>query len=124
MGLMELIHQRVVPPGHVVLWWLGQSSFVLKSPAGMIVAIDPYLTNSCGEIAVGSGLSVDRLFPSLILPEHLRVDVIALSHSHQDHCDPKTIEGHKASGGKGPFVATGETMEKLVSLGIAQDDIL
>src|ERR1700680_3488348 len=47
---------------------LGQSSFILKSPDGMIVAIHPYLTNSCGESAVGSGLSVDRLFPSLILP--------------------------------------------------------
>jgi L-ascorbate 6-phosphate lactonase len=54
----------------------------------------------------------------------LDVDVFAFTHSHQDHCDPETVLFFRASGRKATFVAPGETMEKLESLGIPRDEIL
>jgi L-ascorbate 6-phosphate lactonase len=124
MNLNDQIRRYELRQGHVGLWWLGQASFVLKSPRGKLIAIDPYLTNSCSETAGSGGLDVDRLFPPLISPEQLHVDAIAFTHSHQDHCDPKTIAGYRSAGGRGPFVATGETMEKLAGMGIPSGQIL
>jgi L-ascorbate 6-phosphate lactonase len=124
LQLDQRIRECEISPGHVGLWWLGQASFIVKSPRGTTIAIDPYLTNSCKETAGDSSLDVDRLFPSPIIPGHLNVSAIALTHSHQDHCDPETIEGYRAAGGKGPYIATGETMEKLAALGIPSNEIL
>jgi L-ascorbate 6-phosphate lactonase len=70
------------------------------------------------------GVNSDRLFPPPILPSDLDVDVIALTHSHQDHYDPETITAFRASGRRATYVAPGETMEKLLGLGIPQDEIL
>src|SRR4029077_5471228 len=47
---------------------------------------------------------------------------IAFTHSHGDHCDPETILRHRRAGRKPRYVAPGETVEKLVRLGIAEDD--
>ncbi|HEX4427555.1 MAG TPA: MBL fold metallo-hydrolase [Terriglobales bacterium] len=120
----QQIRECQVSPGHIALWWLGQASFILKSPQGVTIAIDPYLTNSCKETAGASPLDVDRLFPSPIFPERLKVSAIALTHSHQDHCDPQTINGYRSAGGRGPYVATGETKDKLAALGVPEEEIL
>jgi L-ascorbate 6-phosphate lactonase len=123
MILMEDIKRHTVSAGSITLWWLGQASFILKSPLGITVAIDPYLTNSCQEGAAQEGFDCDRKFPPSIRPEELAVDVIALTHSHQDHCDPETITRHRVSGFRGPYVAPGETMEKLLTLGVEQKEV-
>lgn len=123
MELEQRIRECVIPPGHMGLWWLGQAGFILKSPR-VTIAIDPYLTNSCHENAVSSAVNVDRLFPVPIAPSRLQVDAIAFTHSHQDHCDPQTIAAYRSAGGKGPFVATGETMDKLAAMGVPNSEIL
>ena len=102
MKLIQSIQAHGVPNGAVTLWWLGQASFILKSPKGRVLAIDPYLTNSCKDAAAKAGFNADRLFPTLIEPGDLTVDVIALTHSHQDHCDPETIAGYRSAGALGP----------------------
>lgn len=124
MTLIEEIKLCIVPPFSVALWWLGQSSFVLKSPSGTTLAIDPYLSNSCKEPALRVGLDYDRRSIPPIEPEALSVDAIALTHSHQDHCDPETITRHRASGFRGPYLAPGETMEKLTGLGVSPAEII
>ena len=124
MGLDQRIRECEVSSGHVALWWLGQAGFILKSAGGTTIAIDPYLTNSCYETAGNSDLDVNRLFPPPIAPGELKVDAIALTHSHQDHCDPKTIQAYRVAGGDGMFVAPGETAEKLAAMGIPGDKIL
>jgi len=124
MKLVQAIQAHAVPNGAVTLWWLGQASFIIKSPNGRVIAIDPYLTNSCKDVAAKAGFNADRSFPSLIEPGELDVDVIALTHSHQDHCDPETIAGYRSAGGKGPYVAPGETMDKLLSWGVPRDEVI
>jgi L-ascorbate 6-phosphate lactonase len=124
MQLGEQIRECGIFAGRLGLWWLGQASFILKSPGGVTIALDPYLTNSCKEDARDSILDVNRQFPSPIAPEQLKVSAIALTHSHQDHCDPKTITSYRAAGGRGPFIAPGETVEKLSAIGVTNDEIL
>ena len=47
MGLSQTILDYAVPPRSATLWWLGQAGLIVKSPAGALVAVDPYLTNHC-----------------------------------------------------------------------------
>jgi len=124
MTLMAEIRQQTIPVGSVGLWWLGQASFIVKSSSGTTLAIDPYLTDSCKKGAAKDGFDCGRKFPTLIQPEDLAVSVIALTHSHQDHCDPETIVRHRSSGFHGSYVAPGETMEKLLTFGVPQDEIV
>ena len=92
-----------VPAGSIALWWLGQAGFVFKSPAGKLVAIDPYLSNSCKAIGEAHGFNFDRLVPPPLTPADLTaVDLYAMTHSHGDHLDPETLAGYRAAGGTGP----------------------
>ena len=44
--LWREIQQTEVSAGSLAFWWLYQAGIVLKSPAGAIVAVDPYLSES------------------------------------------------------------------------------
>lgn len=119
---MKQVRQFQVPEGSITLWWLGQAGFIVKSPGGKIVAIDPYLSNSCKAIGDQCGFDMDRLVAPPILPaDLLGVDAYAMTHSHQDHLDPETLGPYRAAGGVGPFVAPPETIEKLLSMGVPQN---
>jgi len=99
MSLMAEIRAFQVPRGAVAIWWLGQNSFLFKSPEGTVVSTDLYLTNSCVQVAP-PGMDFNRKVPVLIAPGEVDVDVYCCTHSHQDHADPETIEGlrHKDAG--------------------------
>jgi L-ascorbate 6-phosphate lactonase len=115
----EQLRRQAVPPGSLVLWWLGQIGFILKSPAGKLIAVDPYLSNSCKAIGEAAGINMDRLVPPPLEPADLAdVDLYAITHSHGDHLDPETLAGYRAAGGTGPFLAPAETAEKLRGLGV------
>jgi L-ascorbate metabolism protein UlaG (beta-lactamase superfamily) len=124
MTLMQEIRKSLVPNSGVGMWWLGQAGFIFKSPAGQLLAIDPYLTNSHKEEAASAGFNVDRIFPSPISPEELDVDAIVLTHSHADHCDPATVTRYRSAGGRGPFLVPGETMDKLLALGVPREEVV
>lgn len=74
-NLMERILSKEVAGGHVSCWWLGGSGFVLKTPAGAIVCLDPYLSN-CVESIFG----VKRAFAAPIEPHDLRADEMISTH--------------------------------------------
>jgi len=114
------VNRYMTPPGSVTLWWLGQAGFIIKSPAGKTVVLDPYLSNSCQPLGQQEGLNMDRQAPAPISPSELAgIDLYVLTHSHQDHMDPETLSAYRSNGGKGPYLAPAETVEKLHSLGVA-----
>jgi L-ascorbate 6-phosphate lactonase len=118
----EELHEHQVPFGSITLWWLGQASFLCKSPAGALIAIDPYLTNACKALGDSVGYNMDRLVPPPLSPTDLvDIDLYAMTHSHPDHLDPETLEGYRSAGGQGPYVAPGETCEKLTESGVPED---
>jgi L-ascorbate 6-phosphate lactonase len=124
MKLRQQIHQHKVPARKVALWWLGQNGWILKSPAGKIIAIDPYLTNACKAIGAAADFNMDRLVAPPMAPGDLAgVDAYIMTHGHEDHLDPKTLLPYRAAGGRGPFVAPAETCEKLRKLGVPDAEI-
>jgi len=88
-SLMDEIRGFPVPPDKVAVWWLGQMGYIFKSPAGTMLGVDLYLSDTCS----GSErpLDLSRRVPVLIEPEDLQVDVFACTHNHRDHTDPGTI---------------------------------
>ena len=91
MNLMREIRDFSVPRNAVAVWWLGQNGYIFKSPGGLVVSTDLYLTNSCALAYAGAGINLDRRVPVLIQPEELDVDVFTCTHNHLDHTDPETI---------------------------------
>ena len=123
-GLRLALEKLRVPRGSVALAWLGQAGFVLKSPAGKLIAIDPYLSNSCAPLGASVGLNMDRMVPVLLAPAELKgFDALVFSHSHQDHVDPETIGPYLQAGGDGPYIAPHEAADKLRSLGASASRI-
>lgn len=113
-----------VPPDSLAVWWLGQAGFLLKSPGGVIAALDPYLSDSCAPATQALGMDFHRRYPPPLPPAELAgVDLYAVTHSHQDHLDPETLEGYRRAGGAGPYLAPAEAAEKLRSLGVPTDRI-
>lgn len=71
------------------LTWLGQAGYRLTASNGMVIYIDPYLSDSLRE---EKGETYVRQVP--IRPEDLtaHVDVLVLTHLHADHTDFATID--------------------------------
>lgn len=121
MKLHNQILNYKVPSRSVGLWWLGQSGFILKSPGGTVLALDPYLSDACKAIGVRAGIKMNRLVPIPMAPAELTgIDAYVITHGHEDHLDPQTLVPYRAAGGHGPFVAPPETIEKLRQLGIPE----
>jgi L-ascorbate 6-phosphate lactonase len=119
---MKQIQAHRVPAGSVALWWLGQAGFIVKTPKGVIAALDPYLSNSCKKIGDENDFRMDRLVPAPIAPKDLvGVDLYLITHSHQDHLDPETIEPYRKAGGAAKFLAPAEAQERLHSIGVPVD---
>lgn len=112
-----------VPPRTAAIWWLGQNGYIFKSPAGVTVALDLYLTNSCAALGGNSGLNLDRRVPVWIQPGELEVDVFACTHNHQDHTDPETI-ARLCRDRIGHFVGPQPSCEVFRRKGVSADRIL
>lgn len=109
--------------GSAVLWWLGQAGFIIKSPQGVVLALDPYLSNSCKKIGEQHGFRMDRQVAAPLAPKDLvGVDFYLITHSHNDHLDPATIGPYRKAGGKGRFLAPAEALEQLHSLGVPVEE--
>jgi L-ascorbate 6-phosphate lactonase len=118
--LMEEIRLTTVDTGTLALWFLGQNGWMVKSPGGSVVAIDPYLSDSCNPSR--RGLDLARQVPLLIAPEDLEADLLVCTHSHRDHADPITLRACAGSGRIGGFVGPGDTHKVFAEAGIAEAD--
>ncbi len=118
----DQLRNHLVPPGGITLWWLGQTGFVVKSPAGQLIVVDPYLSNACKSLGEAEGVNMDRLVPPPLAPADLvDVDLYVMTHSHADHLDPETLAGYREAGGRGPYAAPAETVVKLEGLGVSPE---
>jgi L-ascorbate 6-phosphate lactonase len=74
--LIRDINECQVSHGELVIWWMGQHSFVLKA-GQTVIYLDPFLTELPG-----------RLVAPLLRPEQVtNADIICGSHDHDDHID-------------------------------------
>ena len=75
-----------VAPGTAAGVWLGQGGYLFKSPGGVTVMADPYLSDAAEAV-----WGVRRAIPPVIDPARLTPDVLLVSHWHEDHLDPPTV---------------------------------
>lgn len=79
------------PGAGVTLWWLGQSGFLVKSSAG-VVLFDPYLSDSLTRKYERTQKPHVRMTRRAVDPALLAgIDVITSSHNHTDHLDADTL---------------------------------
>jgi L-ascorbate 6-phosphate lactonase len=83
--LLSDIESYLVETGKIVLWFLGGTGFVLKTPEQLIY-IDPYFGGSLPEFGV------IRMIPIPIDPSMIKeADVVLCTHEHEDHCNKESL---------------------------------
>lgn len=120
MDLMAEIRATQVARKTMALWFLGQNGWVVKSPAGRVLVVDPYLSDSCNPSR--RGLDLARRAPLLIAPDRLEADLLACTHSHRDHADPETLCPACRSGRIRGFLGPAQTQAAFAQAGVAETD--
>jgi L-ascorbate 6-phosphate lactonase len=85
-SLEDEIADLDVAPNTAACVWLGQGGYGLKSPAGVTVMADAYLSDFA-EAAWG----VRRAIPPVLDPARFTPDVFIATHWHEDHLDAPTV---------------------------------
>ena len=90
-AFLEDVSRAANEPGHLHLWWLGQSGFLIQWQAHHLL-MDPYLSDSLTRKYAGTSKLHVRMTERVIAPERLDfVDVVTSSHNHTDHLDSETL---------------------------------
>ncbi len=83
---LENFYNKVLNKGELLILWVGQAGFLIKSSDGTVVAIDLYLTDYGNRIK-----GFKRISPIFITPEDLKADIYITTHHHFDHFDNDAI---------------------------------
>lgn len=118
MSLMDAVNGFAVPKGGVTLWFLGQNGWIVKSPGGTTIVVDPYLSDRNN--GRRPGLDTARQVPLPLSPETLRVDLYLCTHSHADHACPETIAASRRAGTT-LFAGPPQALEVFAEAGIPAD---
>lgn len=117
-GLQEQIESFTVPERSIAIWFLGQNGWIVKSPGGTVIAVDPYLSDAIK--GRRPGLDTARQVPVPIAPDQLKADLYLCTHSHADHACPETILGAWKAGTR-RFAGPAETHSVFARAGIPED---
>jgi L-ascorbate metabolism protein UlaG (beta-lactamase superfamily) len=89
--LRREIEETRPAPGSLVIWWTGQSGYLIKSQSGLL-AIDLYLSEHLTEKYAASPRPHIRMTRAPLRGRDLHgVDLVLASHKHSDHLDPGTL---------------------------------
>jgi len=120
--LIEQI-ESPVPPGRLVLWWLGQSGFLFKSSGGLL-AVDLYLSEYLTRKYAGTDREHVRMTRSPLRGRDLRqVDLLLASHKHSDHLDPETAAELLEASPSAQLIIPAAIRDHALGLGISADRI-
>lgn len=107
----------------VVLAWLGQAGFLMRT-AAMNIVIDPYLSDSLAEKYRGKIFPHERMMPAPIDPEALQpIDIVLCTHGHTDHMDAATLGPLVDANSNCQFVMPAAEYGKAVACGVPADRI-
>lgn len=80
-----------VSDGHVRIWWLGQSGYLVQFERSHLL-LDPYLSDSLTSKYALTDKPHVRMTERVIDPARLDfIDVVTSSHNHTDHLDADTL---------------------------------
>ena len=79
------------PPKNFILWWLGQSGFLIKWRQDYLL-LDPYLSDSLTDKYSKTDKPHTRITEQTVNPKELDfVSIATSSHNHTDHLDSLTL---------------------------------
>jgi L-ascorbate 6-phosphate lactonase len=120
MDLMAEIGATRVERATMAVWFLGQNGWVVKSPSGRVLVVDPYLSDSCNPSR--RSLDTRRQVPVLVAPDRLEADLLACTHSHRDHADPGSLCPICRGGRVKAFLGPAQTQAVFAAAGAAAAD--
>jgi L-ascorbate metabolism protein UlaG (beta-lactamase superfamily) len=85
-SLESQISSLTVSPNTAACVWLGQGGYLFKSPQGVTVMVDAYLSDYAEPM-----WGVTRAIPPVVDPERFAPDVFLTTHWHEDHLDAPTV---------------------------------
>lgn len=109
-----------VQPGSLGIFWLAQAGFVYKTPDGVVVYVDAYLTDCVHRLLGDLMYGFKRIIPAPLSPEEVEADVVVCTHSHADHFDYDAIPV-LAGNPRIRFVAAPDCRAEFEKLGIPED---
>jgi L-ascorbate 6-phosphate lactonase len=113
--MLNTIEQMALHTNEVAILWLGQNSYILKTPQGTLFAIDPYLTRD-------SDYQYIHPNPPITASE-FKVDYIFCTHDHLDHTDPAALPIISAHFPATTIFGPQESCDHLFKLGVAQSSV-
>ena len=112
-ALLADVQRRRIPEDALGLWWLGQSSFIVRG-GGITIYVDPYLNPS-----------PRRIVPPPLRPEQVtNADFVLCTHDHSDHIDPTALPGIATASPHAKILVPGVARDKVVGLGIPAQQIV
>lgn len=121
--LIDEIQNSRPAPGSLVVWWLGQSGYLIKSPNGLL-AVDLYLSEHLTRKYEGTSRPHVRMTRAPLRGADLRgVDLVLASHRHSDHMDPGTLPDLMAASPGAVLVVPEALVEYARTLDIPPDRI-
>lgn len=103
-SLLKEIQRTQIPVDGVAIWSLGQAGALIKGGSSdEIICIDPYLSYSI-ELE-NPDTEFKREIPPPLIPQELDVNIVLLTHFHNDHMDLTTIKGVAEAHPETKFVA-------------------
>lgn len=122
--LVREIETPVAPTSGLVVWWTGQSGFLIRSAQGLL-AVDLYLSDHLTKKYQNSPRPHVRMTRSPLRGEDLQaVDLLLASHKHSDHLDPGTVPGLLASSPSAMLVLPEAIREHALALDLPEDRLI
>ncbi|WP_281888654.1 MBL fold metallo-hydrolase [Paenibacillus sp. YYML68] len=118
-ALIEEMNRTEPPYGTLAVWLLGQESIAVKGD-GITLYIDPFVSDYVSRV-----LGLTRQYEAPLTPEHLtNASMCLITHDHEDHLDPGTMEVVRTTSPDCLVVAPRYSKARLLQLGFEPERIM
>lgn len=123
-ALLDDIEAARAASGEVVLWWLGQSGYVIKTASTLFV-IDPYLSEHLTHKYAQTDKPHIRMTRAPLRGGDLTgIEWVFASHKHSDHLDPGTLPALFEASPAARLILPAALIDHAVGLGLKRERLL
>lgn len=122
--LLREIEETAPPRDGLVVWWTGQSGYLIKSAQGLL-AVDLYLSDHLTRKYADTIRPHVRMTRSPLQGSDLRaVDLLLASHKHSDHLDPGTAPDLLEASPSAMLLFPEAIRDHAVAMGLPEDRLI